>query len=314
MPICIVMVLCLSFGAISMFKQEIKTLIESKLTEDGLFETGVKGVQLFRVTEGVRCAPAVYEPTVVAIVNGTKEAILDGKSYVYGSDQYMCCSMSMPVEAGTPSASPDNPLLGVFISLDTRVMTELTMEVERAYGMKRQAKGEGIPPSIALSDWDNEFAEALLRLLQLSQNAADTAVLGDSRLREVYYAVLKGQAGDSARRAFGVGNEIARAIEYVSSRLNEVVTIDDIASQVGMSRAVFHRKFKQATSMSPIQFVKSMRLNTAAMKIVGGMNVNEAAMDVGYVSTSQFSREFKRLYGQSPKQWSNERQIPAGLV
>lgn len=314
MPICIVMVLCLSFGAISMFKQEIKTLIENKLTQDGLFETGIKGVQLFRVTEGVRCAPAVYEPTVVAIVSGTKEAILDGKSYVYGSGQYMCCSMSMPVEAGTPSASPDNPLLGVFISLDTRVMTELTMEVERAYGMKRQAKGEGIPPSIALSDWDNEFAEALLRLLQLSQNAADTAVLGDSRLREVYYAVLKGQAGDSARRAFGVGNEIARAIEYVSSRLNEVVTIDDIASQVGMSRAVFHRKFKQATSMSPIQFVKSMRLNTAAMKIVGGMNVNEAAMDVGYVSTSQFSREFKRLYGQSPKQWSNERQIPAGLV
>lgn len=314
MPICIVIVLCLSFGAISMFKQQIKKFIENRLTEDGLFETGVKGVQLFRVTEGVRCAPAVYEPTVVAIVSGTKEAILDGKSYVYGSDQYMCCSMSMPVEAGTPSASPDNPLLGVFISLDTRVMTELTMEVERAYGMKRQAKGEGIPPSIALSDWDNEFAEALLRLLQLSQNAADTAVLGDSRLREVYYAVLKGQAGDSARRAFGVGNEIARAIEYVSSRLNEVVTIDDIASQVGMSRAVFHRKFKQATSMSPIQFVKSMRLNTAAMKIVGGMNVNEAAMDVGYVSTSQFSREFKRLYGQSPKQWSNERQIPAGLV
>ena len=82
MPICIVIVLYLSFGASIMFKQEIKTLIENKLSKDGLFETGVKGVQLFRVTEGVRCAPAVYEPTVVAIVSGTKEAILDGKSYV----------------------------------------------------------------------------------------------------------------------------------------------------------------------------------------------------------------------------------------
>ncbi|MDO6565634.1 AraC family transcriptional regulator [Alteromonas sp. 1_MG-2023] len=297
-----------------MFKQEIKTLIENKLTQDGLFETGIKGVQLFRVTEGVRCAPAVYEPTVVAIVSGTKEAILDGKSYVYGTDQYMCCSMSMPVEAGTPSASPDNPLLGVFISLDTRVMTELTMEVERASGMNRQSKGAGLPPSITLSEWDLGFSEALLRLLQLTQDASDTAVLGNSRLREVYYAILKGGAGDSARRAFGVGNEIARAIEYLSTRLDATVTIDDMASQVGMSRAVFHRKFKQATSMSPIQFVKSMRLNTAAMKILGGMNVNEAAMDVGYVSSSQFSREFKRLYGQSPKQWSHERQIPAGLV
>jgi AraC-like DNA-binding protein len=77
-----------------------------------------------------------------------------------------------------------------------------------------------------------------------------------------------------------------------------------MASQVGMSRAVFHRKFKQATTMSPIQFAKSMRLNTAAMNMIAGMNVHEAAMEVGYVSSSQFSREFKRLYGLSPKQWS----------
>ncbi len=82
----------------------------------------------------------------------------------------------------------------------------------------------------------------------------------------------------------------------------------EMAAQVGMSRAVLHRKFKQATTMSPIQFVKSMRLNSAAMKIAGGMTVNEAALEVGYASCSQFSREFKRLYGQSPRQWSHSRQ------
>jgi AraC-like DNA-binding protein len=102
-----------------------------------------------------------------------------------------------------------------------------------------------------------------------------------------------------------VGNEIARSIEYLSSRLDEPVTIEDMATQVGMSRAVLHRKFKEATSMSPIQFIKSMRLNTAAMKIATGTNVSTAAMEVGYVSSSQFSREFKRMYGQSPKQWSH---------
>ncbi len=97
-----------------------------------MVETGVKGVKLFRVTESVRCAPAVYEPIVVAIVSGAKEAILDGKSYLYDSSKYMCCAMSMPVEAGTPSASPDNPLLGVYISLDTKVMTQLAIEMESA--------------------------------------------------------------------------------------------------------------------------------------------------------------------------------------
>ncbi len=296
-----------------MSKQQIKQLIENKVSEDGMVETGVKGVQLFRVTESLRCAPAVYQPTVVAIVNGSKEAILEGERYVYDSSQYMCCSMSMPVEAGTPTASPDNPLLGVYISLDTRVMTELAIEVESATGAIRKPKSGQLPQGLALAHWDDSFTEALLRLLQLFDSPEDTAILGAGRLREVYYAVLKGEAGDSARRAFGVGNEIARSIEYLSSRLSEAVTIEDMAAQVGMSRAVLHRKFKQATRMTPIQFVKSMRLNNAAMKIAGGMNVNEAAMEVGYVSSSQFSREFKRMYGQSPRHWCQSLQLPAGM-
>ena len=297
-----------------MSKKLIKQLIESRVNEDGMFDTGVKGVKLFRVTNSVRCAPAIYEPTVIAIVSGAKEAILDGKSYVYDNSQYMCCSMSMPVEAGTPSASPDNPLLGVYISLDTKVMTELAIEMESATGAIRKPQGGSLPPGVALAHWDDTFTDALLRLLQLGDSPADTSILGDVRLRELYYAVLKGEAGESARRAFGVGNEIARSIEYLSSRLDETVTIDDMAAQVGMSRAVLHRKFKQATTMSPIQFIKSMRLNTAAMKIAGGMNVSTAAMEVGYISSSQFSREFKRMYGQSPKQWSHAKQLPEGMM
>lgn len=290
-----------------MIQQTIKQLIKNQTLEDGLTETGIKGVQLFKVSDPVRCAPAVYEPTVVAIVNGEKEAILDGQHFTYDSNQYLCCTMSMPVEAGTPKASADNPLLGVYISLDTKVMTELAIEMENATGAIRQPKGGSLPQGLALARWDDTFSESLLRLVQLVGNSTDTAILGESRLRELYYAVLKGEAGDSARRAFGVGNEIAKAIEYLSSNLGESVTIDEMASQVGMSRAVFHRKFKQATTMSPIQFVKSMRLNNAAMRIAGGMNVSEAAMEVGYVSSSQFSREFKRMYGQSPKQWSHAR-------
>lgn len=278
-----------------------------------MLDTGIKGVQLFRVTKPVRCVPAVYEPSVVAILGGAKEAILEGKSYVYDSSQYMCCAMSLPVEAGTPTASPDNPLLGVIISLDTRVMKELAIEMETAKSAIHKPVGGSLPPGFALAGWDDAFTEALLRLLQLEDSSSQSAILGDGRLRELYYTVLTGEAGDSAQRAFGVGNEIARAVEYLSSRLNETVTIEDMAAQVGMSRAVFHRKFKQATTMSPIQFVKSMRLNNAAMKIAGGMNVSQAAMEVGYQSSSQFSREFKRMYGQSPRQWSHSTQLPGGL-
>lgn len=296
-----------------MKKQQIKQLIDKNACQEGMVDTAVKGVKLFRVTSPLPCTPAVYEPSVVAIVSGTKNAILDGKKYVYDSNQYMCCSMLMPVEAGTPLASKEDPLLGVSISLDTRVMTELAIEMERAPGAIRTPKNGPLPQGVALAHWSEAFTDSLLRLLQLVDNQAESAILGEGRLRELYYAILQGEAGHSARRAFGVGNEIARSIEYLSSHLDETVTIDDMASQVGMSRAVFHRKFKQATTMSPIQFVKSMRLNNAAMKIAAGKNVSEAAMEVGYMSSSQFSREFKRLYGQSPREWSHSMVTLAGL-
>lgn len=296
-----------------MNKDQIKQLIERHLPEAGLVGTALTGVQLFRVTEAMPCVPAVYEPTVVALVSGVKEAILDGQRHSYDSSQYMLCPMTMPVEAGTPQASPETPLIGVMISLEARLMRDLAIEMETSPSTTRWPD-KGAPQGLSLAHWDTGFTQALFRLLELLDNPMDAAVLGQGRLRELYYAVLKGDAGAAARRAFGVGNEIARTIDYLANHLNEPVTIDDMASQVGMSRAVFHRRFKEATTMSPIQFVKSMRLNNAAMKIAGGTKVSEAAMDAGYVSSSQFSREFKRMYGQSPRQWSREEQAAVGLM
>ena len=297
-----------------MSQTEIKRIIEHRIAEGrpdamGTIETGIKGVRMFRVTEAVRCAPAVYGPTIVAIVSGTKEAILDGRRYEYGPERYLCCPISMPVEAGTPRASPDHPLLGVQVMLDARLMGELTIEVERAAGSFRRPDTGALPQGLTLARWDEAFADALLRLMRLLDDPTDAAVLGEGRLREVLYAVLRGEAGPSARRAFGVGNEIARAIDHFAAHLHEPITIEDMAARVGMSRAVFHRRFKEATTLSPIQFAKAMRLNEAAMRIAGGTRVSEAAMDVGYASSSQFSREFRRMYGRSPREWGNERQV-----
>ena len=291
----------------SMSKDRIKQIIAEQMAEDGLVETCIKGVHLFRATQAVPCVPAVYEPSVIAIVSGGKETVLDGVRYVYDNSAYLCCPMSMPVEAGTPSASPYNPLLGVYIALDQGLMTELAIQME-AVG-NAVAPAAGTARGIKLAQWDGAFTEALLRLVTLSQNPEDAAIIGAGRLREVYFSILKGAAGPFARQAFGPGNAIARSIAHASSTLDSSLTIDDMAARAGMSRAAFHRKFKQATTMSPMQFVKSMRLNNAAVKIAGGMTVSEAAMDVGYVSASQFSREFKRLYGKSPRQWGDMQMV-----
>ena len=296
-----------------MSKEQIKLLIADRTAKDGLTETGITGVRLFRATHAMPCVPAVYEPCIVAIVSGVKEAILDGRRYEYDERQYLCCPMSMPVQAGTPKASAQNPLYGVMISLDPRVMAEILLEMESAGGVLPASKGELPEPSIRLARWDAGFTDALLRLLQLGHSRTDMAVLAKARLRELLYAVLKGEAGSFAREAFGAGNAIARSIAHVSSNLNDPISIDDMANRAGMSRAAFHRKFKKVTSMAPIQFVKSMRLNHSAMKIAEGRTVNEAALDVGYASPSQFSREFKRTYGQSPRQWGDANRLPVGL-
>ncbi|WP_420861357.1 AraC family transcriptional regulator [Algirhabdus cladophorae] len=282
----------------------ITLLIERHTDADGLTETGIEGVKLFRAVDSVPCQPVVYEPCLIALASGAKEVALDGTRHVYSSKQYLCCPLSMPIQAGTSTASAENPLYGVYISLNPRKMTELAVEIENHGSALRKSDEGSNSLAIRLADWDDPFAEALLRLLQLVDAPVDKSVLADARLRELYYTILRGEIGAFARNAFGVGNAISRAIAYVSENLGEPLAIDDLAERAGMSRAVFHRKFKSATAMSPIQFVKTMRLNTAAMKISEGATISQAAMDVGYLSPSQFSREFKRLYGQTPRQWS----------
>lgn len=290
-----------------MSRQKIKAFIESRLKVDGRVSIGLSGIHLLRVTEPSGRAPAIYEPTVVAIVNGAKEAILDGRRYVFDHERYVCSTISMPVEAGVVAASPENPLLSVFIALDTKAMTELVLQMELNPGTAQIPKDAASPQGFALARWDDSFADALWRLLQLADHPADIEALGSCRLRELYYAILKGDAGYSVRRAFGVDNKISKIIEYLSSHLHEPINIEAMVEQAGMSKTVFHRKFKRATMMSPIQFVKSMRLNSAAMKIAEGLSVNDAALAVGYVSLSQFSREFRRSFGDPPKQWSQAR-------
>lgn len=297
-----------------MTQERVKQFLTTRLAEDGLVETAIPGVRLFRVTSPVPCAPAIYEPTVVAIASGTKQAIVQGRRHVYGASHYLACPMSMPVEAGAPEASPDDPLLGVMISLDARMMTELVLEMERAAGPDRKRQEGPEAEGLFLARWDGGFSDALCRLLKLLDDPLDSAVLGRGRLRELCYAILGGDAGAAVQRAFQVGNEIARAIQYLSDHLNEPVTVEELAARAGMSRAVFHRRFKEATRMSPIQFVKTMRLNSAAMKIAAGEAVSRAAWDVGYTSLSQFSREFRRLFGQSPRQWSRTGPAPDLVV
>ncbi len=266
-------------------------------------ETPIEGLQLVRINHPVERMPAVYSPSICCIAQGEKRVYLGGTAHVYDPRHYLCTTMPLPVEAEVPVATPEKPILGLVLSLETRAMAEILVEYEAVAETRRGAVAAEPTPGMNVVAVDAPFSTALERLLELLDDPVRLRVLGNGRLRELMFTVLEGAAGSLVRRTFGGSHDIARALSFLRENLSEPLSVDDLARQAGMSRTVFHRHFKAATTCSPLQFIKALRLSDAAMRIAQGANISQASAQVGYASASQFSREFRRQFGQSPRQW-----------
>lgn len=291
-----------------MDKSDVLRALERHAPTDGVTQTPIPGLRLFRISEPIERLPGVYPTGICAIAQGRKHAYLDGEVHIYDAENYLCCAVPMPVEAEIREATPDEPVLGLLLDIDSPAMTSAVIELQAA-------DTTSIPPSevtrsLALAPWDDPFTDALARLLSLLDDPTRLVMLLEGRLREVMFAILTGGAGAGVHQAMGASREVSRAVNYLRSHLDEALSVDTLAKRVGMSRAAFHRKFKEATTYSPMQFVKALRLNEAAMLIASGTGVGESAARVGYSSQSQFSREFRRHFGRSPREWSASK-LPA---
>jgi AraC-like DNA-binding protein len=183
-------------------------------------------------------------------------------------------------------------------------MAETLIAYEAAARPRRTTSTKELTPGLIVAQVDDRFVEAVARLLQLLDDPVSLRVLADSRLRELLFALIEGEAGPLVHRTLGGAHDISQVVTYLRENLSEPLTVDDLARRAGMSRAVFHRRFKAATTFAPLQFIKALRLSHAAMQLSGGTAVNQAAEAVGYASASQFSREFRRQFGTSPKRWT----------
>ena len=289
--------------------ETIQRLVARHAPTEGAHAGALEGVQLFRLTRPVERLPAVYQPSICVVVQGSKRAYLGDATHVYRPGQYLCATMPMPVHAEAPSASPEEPLLGLLISLETRTLSETMVEFEKASGpMSRRASAEAVP-GLCVVGWDDAFSAALLRMLEILDDPLSLQVLGPGRLRELFFTILRGEAGPSIRRALAPSDGLTHALGYLRENLDRSLSVDDLARQAGMSRAVFDRRFRATTTFSPLQFIKKLRLNDAAMQIAQGERIGQAASSVGYTSSSQFSREFRRLYGVAPRQWGKLAQM-----
>lgn len=289
----------------SMNTQQMRQLVQRLVTEEGVTETGIEGVQLYRISHPLERTPSVFTPRVCFNVQGSKRVFLDGRTITYDETQFVCGVFPIPVEADVPKATTRSPVLGVSLELDEQVLTEMVIALPNSE-KDAQRQSRTVPQGLAGGKIDGALRTASSRLLELVEQPPARKVLSQGRIKEVYYALLQSEAGGLLRHRFGTANEIVNAIAYIREHLAETLTVEDLAKRAAMSRASFHRSFKRTISLSPMQFIKALRLNTAAMLIATGKRASEAAFEVGYSSTSQFSREFKRQFGKTPRDWSSE--------
>lgn len=267
----------------------------------GVSATRLPGVRIYKASRDVPRAPLLYEQGIIIVGQGAKRVFLGDTVYEYNPDRYLVLSVPLPVECET-SASPEEPFLALLVDIDLGVLKSLVEALEEHGDL---VPGEqGASPGLFLAHADLSFQQTVCRLLETLQSPLDTEVLGKGLVRELLFRVMNGENAASLHALAMKQSNLARidkALKQIHGNYQEPMDVQKLAGLVNMSVSAFHRAFKEVTASSPIQYIKKIRLNKARdLLAFQGLRVNEAATVVGYESATQFSREFKRYFGNSP--------------
>lgn len=255
------------------------------------------GMSIARVSEPTPPVAVMSEPSLAVVAQGVKRTVLNGVPYDYRAGQYLVVSVDLPVIGQAMVASADEPFAVFSMTLRPTAIAPLLLETA----------GTARPPAfsgLAVSDAAPELLDPVVRLLRLLDRPGDLRVLAPGLEREILWRLVTGDQGALVRQ-IGLADSnlthIARVIRWIREHYREPLLVGDLADRAGMSASSFHRHFRAATSMTPIQFVKQIRLQEArALLAAQPANVAEVGYLVGYESASQFSREYRRTFGTSP--------------
>jgi AraC-like DNA-binding protein len=280
--------------------EKLASAIERHTADDGGFETAVPTLRLSRFSAPSELTALVYEPLLCLVAHGAKEVLLADEAYRLDPAQSLLVSVDLPVSARVVEASPRHPYLAVRIALDTAVVGELLADGLTDPPLGLPARGLAVTPV------DAALLDAVTRLVSLLDSPQDVGPLAPLVLREITYRLLTGPQGARLRQIVAAGapaQRIARAIRWLKDHFADPLRIESLARHVRMSPSAFHLHFKAVTALSPLQYQKRLRLQEARRLMLGdGLDAAEAAFRVGYESPSQFSREYRRLFGAPPRQ------------
>jgi AraC-like DNA-binding protein len=279
--------------------QAIKSYIDRQGGENP-YRTAIPGLTLLHSDHAKPPAHYLLRPALCVVAQGAKWASVGGRQLEYRAGQALLVSVEMPSAGRVTTASPQEPFYGAVIEFDLAAMRAVLDEMDAPPLIEDDATH-----GVFVTDFAGPLEDCILRLVRLLDTPKAIAALAQMIQREICYWLLSGPHGGAVVRAaleHGRPSRLIGAIHALRDRFSEPVRVAELAAVAKLSPSAFHRQFKALTSMTPLQYQKQLRLLEARRLMVAeAANVETAAFAVGYESPSQFSREYSRMFGASPK-------------
>lgn len=276
--------------------EELKFLIERHARGDSTL-TAIPRVGLLRAERTTGPTAGMTELVTCLVLQGAKAVTCGENILQYGAGSYFVASIEIPVIARISEASCEKPFLGVGLSFDSRGISDLLIDMP-------EMRDPDFLCGLGVSPTDPQLDEAFLRMLRLLDRPNEIPVMAPMIEREILFRLLQGPQGAKLRQIAQVDgrqSQVRRALAWIREHFTKPFKVEDLARMTGISVSVFHRHFKAATTMTPIQYQKRFRLYEARRQLLETPgDAARIAFAVGYESASQFSREYARLFGLPP--------------
>jgi AraC-like DNA-binding protein len=281
-------------------RARLARLIAAYAPHDGSFQTGVPGLSANRISRvETVCVRALRLPSLVITAQGVKRIIVGQNAYEYDASRMNVCSVAMPLAGQVIEASRSAPYLSVRLDLDPHRIAALVLKVFP----------HGLPPvqerlAVYIAPLEAGIVNAAARLMECLRQPRDVELLAPLIVDEILIRLLRSAIGARvAQMGFAESSvhRMAKAISWLRENFTQPMKIEELAEMVNMSVSSFHEHFRSVTSLSPLQYQKTLRLQEARRLMLSTVtDANSAAQHVGYLSASQFSREYSRFFGSAP--------------
>ena len=280
-------------------RAELARKIVAHTRMDGIEETDVPGMTLYRNSSPTLCTSGAYEPALIVFVQGEKHVNVGGTTLVCNESTFLLTSIDMPVVSQVTKASKERPILAMILRIEMPMVREILSQ-EEFHLSEATSETRGM----AVGESSVELLQACARLLDLLDAPQGVSFLSNLIQRELIYRLLRGPQGRHLCAIATLGeqsNRTARAVAWLRENYAKPLRVEDLASVAQMGVSTLHHHFRSLTAMSPMQYQKQLRLHTARVRmLMDGLDAASAAFEVGYESPSQFSREYSRFFGQPP--------------